>query len=241
MRTWILLSLLGGCHEYALSGVATADTAAPSPAPTPPAAQEAWDDVVTTLVEQPPAVDIVPEHEDPGVEADADASPDLSTCEAGYQATYYNLPATHPDMMGPVEGLQLGIQPAQLDWFSAPYFWEDRVDTDLMFGDDWWPVSAGEPGDPAHFAVHWRGWIEAESARIVTFFLASDDDAWVLIDGAVVADQGGVHVAEERCYSVALDAGVHRIDIYAADRDASASSMWLEWADAVEVMACSED
>ena len=240
MRTWILLPLLGGCHEYALSTAVTADTAAPTPAPAPAASPEAWDDVITTLVEQPPAVDIVPENEAPGIEADAGATPDLSACEEGYQASYYNLPASHPDMLDPAQGLQPGIQPAQLDWFSDPYFWEGRVDGDLMFGDSWWPVNAGQPGDPAHFAVHWRGWFETDSSRMVTFYLGADDDAWVMIDGKMVADQGGVHPAEERCYSVTIDAGVHRIDIYTADRDAAESSMWFEWEDAVEVMACSE-
>lgn len=238
MRTWILLSLLGGCHEYVLSTGATTDTGAPTSATALQSMPAAWDDVVTTLLEESVTVDIVHESGPPGV--DANAAPDLSICDAGYQAFYYNLPDTHPDMVALVEGLKPGVQPTKLDWFSAPYFWEDRVDTDLMFGDDWWPVTSGEPGDPAHFAVHWRGWFEFGSARMVTFFLGSDDDAWVLIDGAVVADQGGVHAAEERAYSLSLDAGVHRIDVYTADRDTSASSMWFEWEDVVEVMACDE-
>lgn len=243
----MLSLLLLGCHDYALYAIPEEPTLnlAPQPDTLPDDAGDAygvWDDVVHGEVEVEDDDEITGEPEGgggdiPAIEEEVE-EPELSECAPGYRGTYFNLPAHHPEVIGAVPGLRPGDVPEAHDWFSAGYFDREQVDASLLFGEAWWPVDGGEPGDPAHYAVRWEGWFELGEAQSVTFFFGTDDDGWVLIDGQVVADQGGVHALEERCYSAALGAGLHRIEIYTADREASASGLWFEWEDPVDVFAC---
>jgi hypothetical protein len=236
------LMLLAGCHEYALYGIPPEPdevSFAPRAEEDLPADDNAWDDVIHSTVEEDDSTEIsAPDVVIPDASMDVERPKDLEECVPGYEAEYFALPASHPDIVDAEEGLRPGDHPLSHDWFDARYLSQTQVDPSLMFGEDWWPLDVGGAEDPAPFAVHWRGWVALSEAQLLTMYLGSDDDAWVLIDDVMVADQGGVHLLEDRSYTTALDAGLHRIDIYTAERLGPASAMWHEWEEPITVMAC---
>lgn len=174
------------------------------------------------------------------VDSDSGFSPDTGYgCEPGYLATYYNLPADHPDMESDVTGYIPGDSPANHDWWDAQYYAFEQVDPGLDFGDQWWPVDQGLAGDPQYFSVHWSARVEASATADYLFELGSDDDGWALIDGAIVGDLGGIHAVEQTTFTVPLSAGAHRLDLYMAERHTSDSGFWFRWeSTALTVGAC---
>ena len=131
---------------------------------------------------------------------------------------YYNLPNNHPEVEGPITGVVRGDNPFNHDWYSPRYFVFQRLDTNLNFGSSWWPVNTGLPGDPYYFAVHWVATLFAPETRTYNFQLISDDDAWVYIDGRMVADNGGIHPMTSCSWSTTLTKGYHTLHIYFAER-----------------------
>lgn len=261
---FLLVPMLAGCHEYSLYAAFMETDLEFAPQPELADDGEVWDDTVQGEVADDEAgIDFDPPEDDipddifggddgeggdddvDGGSGDVDSAVDdpvFEDCLPGYQAAYFNLPGSHPDVVTAAPGLDPGKRPGVHDWFDAVYAVDSRIDESLTFGADWWPasVNSGEAGDPAHFAVHWRGWFELEAPQTLTFYAASDDDAWAAIDGKIVADQGGIHPMEEHCYSVTLGAGLHRVDIHTADRDDSESGMWFEWEQDLDIRACDD-
>ena len=160
---------------------------------------------------------------------DLEHPPDFDECEDGYRADYFNLPNTHPEVELDIGGLAQGDDPLNHDWWDAAYYVRTEVDTNLEFGSGWWPVDEGLPGDPQYYAVHWFAWLEMANAGAVSFELGSDDDSWAYIDGELVADLGGIHGVEATTFTLNLDAGVHTLDLYMAERHTSNAGFWFRW------------
>ena len=163
---------------------------------------------------------------------------------SGYLGKYYNLPYPHPDVETPITGVVTGLVENtlpliltpkgstyinQFDWYDAKYFSFMRVDSDLEFGGSWFPVDEGKPGDPYYFAVHWEAIITVSSEGDYWFRMASDDDAWLFIDGVLELDNGGIHALAYVNDFVHLTAGDHSLHIYFAERHVVESGFWFEF------------
>jgi fibro-slime domain-containing protein len=159
---------------------------------------------------------------------------DLCTTNVtGFHGYYYNLPDSHPDMettiTGVVKGLvapDLPIRPGpnsssyinQFDWYDETYFRFDRIDPNLNFGSNFFPVNNSLPGDPYYFAARWTGFVYPASTNNYTYTIRSDDDSWVFVDNALAVDNGGIHAAATLNGNLSLTAGLHKLDIFFAER-----------------------
>jgi fibro-slime domain-containing protein len=210
--------LLLACSEYGLEK----PSAAGDPAP---------DDAETHHRRETPPDDTHPD-DDTGPPPDSGPADTVTLpddCTAGYVGDYYNLPADHPEVEGTVTGLVPGDLPANHDWWDARYFAFERVDPNLEFGDGWWPVDTGLPGDPQYFAVHWVATLEVTQDETVLFEMGSDDDGWAVLDGAMVADLGGIHGVTSTSFTVAMTTGLHSLELWMAERHTSDAGFWFRW------------
>ncbi len=64
-----------------------------------------------------------------------------------------------------------------------------------------------------NFAFRYKGCLSVETAGAYTFYTTSDDGSQLLIDGALVVNNDGLHSARERSGTLALDAGSHPIEV----------------------------
>ena len=79
-------------------------------------------------------------------------------------------------------------------------------------GDDWVAAHAPRFGERP-FSVLWEGWLPVAEAGAYEFVTASDDGSWLLVDGAMVVDNGGEHPVVERRGTVTLAPGLHQLRI----------------------------
>lgn len=165
------------------------------------------------LVTPPP----VPPAEPPGKEGDdLGDPPDWQDCFEGFHGEYYNL-SIDDDWVEPrpAEG-EPPTDPDAFDYWSDPSF--QQFDASLDMGSSWWPVDEGLEGDPAYFAVRWRGWIRAWSNTDLELAFGASGDAWVFIDDQLVVDRPGQAVFEPEPLTIDLDAGQYPIEVLYAHR-----------------------
>ena len=222
----LLLAALVGCSDYKF--------AAPTEGEDPgvPTA----DDTPIRFLDQ---LDVsVPTTDTPDTGSPGDTGED---CEDGYTGWFYNLPASHPDVEIDISGLQTGDVPSNHDWWDDKYLAFTEQDPGLEFGDDWWPVDEGLPGDPQYFAVRWEAQLEVSEDVVAVFEMGSDDDSWAYIDGVQVADLGGIHGVEQTMFAVEMPAGVYELELFMAERHTSGAGFWFRWlTPAVSVYTCPE-
>ncbi len=170
-------------------------------------------------VYEPP---VVPPAEPPGeVPDDFGAAPDWDDCASGYLGLYYNLPISHPELEP-----EPGAAPpelAALDWWDGGYLSFERYEGSLDFGAGWWPVDEGLAGDPDYFAGRWTAWLRAWSDGEIALSLGAASDAWVLLDGEVVAAITASADFAPETVPIELDAGQYPLEIRYAQRIAGSS------------------
>lgn len=161
------------------------------------------------------------------------STPTRAQDSPGYLGTYYNLSPPHPDINDRITGVVTGlVEPSlplrltsrgeqyinQFDWFNSQYRVFTKRDQTLNWPYNFFPIPSEKEGDPAHFAVHWTARVIATEEGTYQFSVASDDDAWVFLNGQLILDRGGVHALSGQTTSINLDRGTHNLDIYFADR-----------------------
>lgn len=165
----------------------------------------------------------VPPADPPGRPIDEQGRPpNWQDCFGGYVGTYSNMEATHPDIVNLTapedtdEPPPLFDAPFGLDWWDNVAF--QRFDPNLDFGGSFYPVDEGFAGDPDYFAVKWTAWVRAWSNTDLDFLIATTSDAWVVIDGEVVASSLGLKTYEITEHRKRLTGGQYPIEVYYAHR-----------------------
>jgi hypothetical protein len=85
-----------------------------------------------------------------------------------------------------------------------------------------------EREDTDGFALLLRGAIDVPTAGAWTFFATSDDGSQVLVDGALVVDNDGLHGPVERSGTAELTAGLHSLEVRFFEK-AGGESLVVEW------------
>jgi hypothetical protein len=147
--------------------------------------------------------------------------PDWASCADGWYGQYYNLPADHPDVEPDPDAPMPDL--ADRDWWDGERRSFTRFDPSLDFGSGWWPLDDGIDGDPAYFAVRWTGWLRVLSGNSIDVVLGARTDAWILIDGDVVAAVGGADGGDAQLLSLPISPGQMTIDIRFGQLDAAES------------------
>lgn len=166
-----------------------------------------------SLVTPPP----VPPAEPPGKEeGDLGDPPDWQDCFEGFHGEYYNLSIDDPWVEPrPAEGTP-PTEPDAFDYWTDPSF--QQFDASLDMGTGWWPVDEGLEGDPAYFAVRWRGWIRAWSNTDLELAFGASGDAWVYIDDQLVVSRPDQPLFDPEAIAIDLDAGQYPIEVLYAHR-----------------------
>ncbi len=163
--------------------------------------------------------------------------------KTGWYGKYYDYNSSHPNMeevtstWNTYYGDPLSNDVAwTADWYDSKYFKLGRVDSNLIFNNNFFPldsVSGAEiiNGHNYHFGVHWKAVVTASSSANYGFRIDSDDDAWVYVDGDLIKDNRGVHPVLSKTGSVYLTKGDHIVDIFFAERHTTHSNMYFKFND----------
>ena len=148
-----------------------------------------------------------------------------------YVMSTYNL-AKFQDGMWNANTYQVSGNPWDLPWFDEQYMTRTNlyapkdVGTNVL-GD---PITGiteipfvgpvdNLPNDPSYFATKWEGVLNVPSLGEYDFHFGSRDDAWIVLDGTVIASNTGIHsTVEDQEGSLVLQPGNYNLEIYYASR-----------------------
>ena len=167
--------------------------------------------------------------------------------QTGWYGEYFNYSQNHPDMnldssLWPdkTHGDPMGsVASWTADWYTGQYFRFSRVDANLAFGGDFFPFDGTNGATPLeednyggrdyHFGAHWSGKVTAPADGNYMFSLTTDDDAWVYLDGVLVADNSGIHPPASVNGFMALTTTPKILDVYFAERHVVQSHMYFSF------------
>jgi len=159
--------------------------------------------------------------------------------ENGWYGEYFNYLASHADMNLPsslwpdkTHGDPLGAWTT--DWYESEYYRFNKIDSNLEFGEGFYPFDFApeeiHSGHDYHFGAHWSARITVPTAGDYSYTLTSDDDAWVYVDGSLVADNSGIHSPTTINDAVGLT-DEHIVDVFFAERHTVRSHMFFGFED----------
>lgn len=175
----------------------------------------------------------------------------------GWYGEYFNYPKSREDMYSIYEadpvagddglftmkwGQPINSGDTAYEWYDVDgdYFRFSRVDSNLEFGDMFWPFYGGlveeetyGSGRDFNFGVHWSATVDVPSdATPADYYTYGkfDDDVFVYVNGVLDLDSSatGVHGPVAVTGTLNLKDG-DVIDVYYADRAQGESSMYLEF------------
>lgn len=162
----------------------------------------------------------------PGKDEDPLGSPpDWQDCFEGWRGMYTNL-TVYDDFVdpGPLDD-PAPITPDGFEYWANPQY--EKFEPTLDFGQNWWPIDEDLEGDPKFFAVYWHAWLRAWSSTDVEISLASQDDAWIYLNGAPLVENPGIHDYVRQSYTTHVDAGQYPIEVWFAHRGSENSGLSL--------------
>ena len=160
--------------------------------------------------------------------------------QTGWYGEYFNYSRNHPDMnLNPslwpdkTHGDPMGdVAPWTADWYTQPYFRFWQVDANLAFGGNFFPFDPPKDeeidnGHDYHFGAHWTSKVTVPTDGDYDFTLRTDDDAWLYLDGELIADNSGIHPPVTINGTLALTTTPKILDIYFAERHVVQSHMYF--------------
>ena len=138
------------------------------------------------------------------------------TGDIGYYGKYYNLPK---DTTPNIKPRNTGLVAEENGWYDDKYLSFSRVDSNINFGKNFFPVDEGLSGDPFYFSVHWMAIFNVKTSGEYEYKMSSDDDSWMFVNKELKIDLGGRHRAKEKLETLYLSAGQNYVDIYFAERN----------------------
>ena len=159
--------------------------------------------------------------------------------QTGWHGEYFNYSRDHSDMnllsnLWPdkTHGDPMsGVAPWTADWYTEQYARFSQVDSDLTFGGNFFPFDPPkneeiDNGHDYHFGAHWSAKVSGNSADH-PFTLKTDDDAWVYLNGELVADNSGIHPPATINGTMNFGETPVIVDIYFAERHVVQSHMYF--------------
>jgi len=159
--------------------------------------------------------------------------------QEGWLGSYFDYAQSHPDMNLPAEdwGTTYGDPLSKssswsADWYNNKYLKFAQVDSDLDFGSNFFPMDHIEPdegkvqGHNFYFGAHFQAEVTAPTEGDYGYYLTSDDDSWVYVDGELAIDNSGVHPASKKLGgNIHLTGTHHIVDVFFAERHISQSNL----------------
>ncbi len=164
---------------------------------------------------------------------------------SGWWGEYFDYKSYDPAGQMQVMDYRSIASPSDVTWYQDKYKVMMRIDPNLNFQPErvWFPVDnlgIHEYGNfygnhNYHFGAHWRATVSVPEAGNYRYYLGSDDDVWVLVNGVVVVNNSSVHETRIKTGAIHLDAGLNDVQVYYAERHTPEATMQFRFLDNLSI------
>lgn len=159
----------------------------------------------------------------------------------GWWAEYFDYKSYDPAGQMQLKDYANRPDPTVLSWYEDRYKVMMRIDNDLNFQPQhyWFPIDdlgMHEYGvfygdHNFHFGAHWRATVTAPETGDYEYYLASDDDSWVVVNGTVVVNNSSIHETRVKTGTIHLNQGANIVEVYYAERHTPEATMQFRFLD----------